>query len=131
MLPETLKNAEYVVKLLQLDKFFSDYIENIYTKLEDLEQNLTEKMGGDVRFVADGLELISGIVHVGSSLKAYDKAIRWVDKETSSTDPGPIYALTFIYIVEEGYKKYQNLPDPDKKKIWESIYRRVESTLGP
>ncbi len=133
MIDNPLENAKRVVEeLLQVSSLIEQYKDQIYRKLEDLDKNVTNQSGGDIAFMAGGLSLISGIVHVGSTLKDYDRATDWVKQQLAKSDPGPVLsALTFIYIVDKGFNEFKASSDEDKRDVWERIHKRVESELKP
>lgn len=160
-IPESteLKKAKEAVHTLGVDHFISANEDLIYRKLEDCDirvfkaQQRTATMPGgdpcmegyecDMMFIADSLPIVTGIVHVGSTLKELTNAKKWVKDTVPDADPiAVLSALTLLYIAENGHQQYQEDDvlidgaddlgqDASRKKVWERIYGRVKKRFLP
>ncbi|MBU7585014.1 MAG: hypothetical protein KAF91_19255 [Nostoc sp. TH1S01] len=149
------KKATEAVKILGIVDFISSNEHLIDRKLEDCDvrvfqaQKRTVKMQSgdrycmegsecDMMFIADSLPIVTGIVHVGSTVKELNDAKKWVKSIVPDADPiSVLSALTLLYVAEHGYEKYQpdntfiegaeDLgEDAKRNKVWERIYERVK-----
>lgn len=125
------KSSEAVEDQLQCNGFISKHWGDIYQNLVDIYNKVAanQKEGREILFIAETLPIMSGIVHVGSSLKNFQKASKWVSGMIPDTDPAAILsALTFIYIVNQC--KTNPPTESDKNpEIWERIYNWVITVL--
>lgn len=131
-------NAEEAVELLKIEDFLNAHIEKIFDRLEQYDHRVLEletqgEIEGEVIFVAESLPLISGVINVGSSRESFDEACEWVRNKFPGHEPVPLLsALTFVYIVNEKWSKFEQagstMPkeEAEKKEIWERIHDRVQ-----
>ncbi len=150
-----LKKATEAVQTLGVDGFISTNEDLIYRKLEYCDMRVfraqqtpvtmptgdrycMERSECDMMFIADSLPIVTGIVHVGSTLDQLNAAKQWVKRMVPDADPiSVLSALTLLYVSEHGYKKYQKdntLIDgatdlgekASRKEVWKRIYKRVK-----
>lgn len=145
-----LEKAKQAVQTLGVDDFISDNEDLIYRKLEDCDirafkaqtipsgDRCMEGYECDMMFIADSLPIVTGIVHVGSTLNELNAAKGWVRNSVPDADPiSVLSALTLVYIAEHGYQKYQQDntliknaedlgKDASRKEVWKRIYTRVK-----
>lgn len=121
--------AAKAVSLLDVTEFIRRNIDGLYDKLEESDRLAAgSPMNDDVMFVALSLPAVQGIIQFASSRKDLDVAMKWVKDhwKDKSHDPDPmsiLSALTLIYIVEEGVKRYEQ--DAERKKTWSRIRGRL------
>ena len=129
--PAVERAREVVVDQLKVDHFIESHQEEIYKQLEENARRTREEgCEGKLMFMAESLPLISGIVHVGSSLENLTNATEWVRRLLPKADPVSILsALTFIYIVEKGAQEFAASQDAEKRNLLVRIGREVEGLL--
>lgn len=122
-----------VKEWLKIDDFIDKHEEQIFTKLEECDQNIMtalEKGQIDqsqdfVMFMCQALPLISSIIQIGSSLKALNEATDKIREKLSDIDAVSVLsALTFAYIVE--VKVWGEFKSSEKEKQWNRIRNRVQ-----
>jgi hypothetical protein len=123
--------SDKAVELLRIDNFIDAQKGEIFGRLENGYRNTMNRQDADLLFIAESLPLISAIVNVGSTLTNFKTAADWVKQKLPDAEPvSALSALTFIYVIDKGYKAAQNLGDEDKRRVWTKMRERVETLLG-
>jgi hypothetical protein len=126
-----LQKAQKAVEELQVSDFINTYKSEIFMRLEENYERAhsgKSEPESDLAFIADSLPLISAVIQVGSSKQSYDKACHWVQSSLPNANPAPVLSvLTFIYIVEKGYKEFSE--DESKQGTWEKMSAAVKKSL--
>lgn len=145
---QELEKATEAVKTLGVDTFITENKDLIYRKLEDCDMRVFRAQHGDrhwmerpecnIMFIADSLPIVTGIVHVGSTLQNLNDAKQWVKSKVPDADPiSVLSALTLLYVAEHGYQNYQEDntliegaedlgENASRKEVWKRIYTRVQ-----
>ncbi len=100
--------------------FIERHQKTIFDKLEHFYTE--EEKDHEFAFIAASLPLISGIIHVGSTVDNYKNATEWIKKEQKmpNADPASVLsALTFIYLVNKGVDEWKT--SDSKTRINETV----------
>jgi hypothetical protein len=133
------KARQVVEEELKIKDFIEKHESDIYARLEECDvREMDAKARGDLEdnevdviFMSESLPFISGIIHVGSSLKNFNNGIDWVRKNLPDADAVAVLsALTFLYIVQRGSENARKGADENKLEILGRICRRVNKLLG-
>lgn len=133
-MPENIdvkSTSDKAVELLKIDGFIKAQSKEIFGRLESGYRSTRTRAEADLLFIAESLPLISAIVNVGSSLENFRKAVDWAQIELHHAEPvSALSALTFIYVVDKGYKAAQESGDADSKNMWTKMKELVETLLS-
>ncbi len=114
--------------------FIQQHQEEIFNKLELLYTTYTTKeKNHEFAFIAASLPLISGIIHVGSTIQDYEEATEWIQQPENMPNADPssaLSALTFIYLVGQGIQYTKDHANQEKQKIWNNMKELVDRILG-
>jgi hypothetical protein len=145
-----INDAREAVAQLGIEKFIDIHKEKMYGKIENYERMHCANLEGseletceitagkkkgsenkyDMIFIAENLPMIYGVIHVGSKLEDFEKANKWAKKLLPGADAlSVLSSLTFIYIVDKGWKEFKDNKDEERRKLWEGIRSRVEPLL--
>jgi hypothetical protein len=125
---------------LKVKDFIERHIDGILDRIEHSYLNSKDEPAGHLTFIAECLPIVSFVVHVGSSRGDFKAATEWVHETLPDADPGSVLsALTFIYLVAQGRKRYSGNDETasvsekekraKKRDNWEAIHARVQDLL--
>lgn len=114
------------------DLFIEKHKQQIFNRLEDLYKAEEQH---ELAFIAESFPLISGIVHLGSTVQDYRNATAWLtgtnpqQGNMPSTDPAAVIsALTFVYLVDKGVKDPE-IKGTDREDTWKKMDEIVTRIL--
>jgi hypothetical protein len=125
--------ALQAVTLLGIVKFISRHRTHIYDCLENSARSVSPESPPLV-FFAESLPLVSSIIHVGSTRVSYELAKRWVTsgplKSPAGSEASVLSALTFTYLVDEGYKHSRKRHSKLDRALWEQMHQLVDAVTA-
>lgn len=122
--------AETVEDYLRVDKFIENHKEKIFAKLEENFGRVKDQPQAHLMFVALCLPLVSGVIHVGSTLQDFNHASDWIKQTLGDVDPVAILStFTLVYIVKKGLKEFSGSNDRNRKQLWEDMYDAIQTLL--
>ncbi|HEX2203270.1 MAG TPA: hypothetical protein VHG91_08230 [Longimicrobium sp.] len=136
--PEVRKLAREAVAKLGVGQFIEDNLKQIRKKLEEFDEYVEQtsvKPGseGEMTFLALGLPIAHGVIHVGSNRGALASATTWLEKELKAQsgrkrrvrNPDPtasLAVLVFIHAVDRCHEVYAST----NPVAWGNILSRVK-----
>jgi len=127
---EIEKAKEVVEHQLQVASFIENHKQAIFDKLEENYMRVQKQEQAPLMFIAASLPLISGIVHVGSTLEHFKSATAWVRDSLPEADPVSVLStLTLIDVVERGWRDFEQSSDDQKRWLWRGIHQGVQALL--
>jgi hypothetical protein len=123
-------SVEVVENQLKVAQFIDSHKDQIYAKMEANYQRVRDEQQAHLMFVALSLPLVSGVIHVGSTLQDFKRASEWVKQKLRVADPVAILStLTLVYIVEKGLREFADSGDLARKEQWEGMNEWMQSLL--
>jgi hypothetical protein len=122
--------ALQAVTQLEIVKFITRHRAHIYDWLQSSARSVGPECPPLVFFV-ESLPLVSSIIHVGSTRASYERARQWVTsgplKSPAGSEASVLSALTFTYLVDEGYKASRQRSSKLDRALWERMHQLVDA----
>jgi hypothetical protein len=125
--PELEQLAAEAVDLLGIRDAIKRTSPTLFEQIEDCDTFASSS--DDSLFIATTLPIANAFIHYATTRPQLASARRWVrERWPDEDDPtSTLAALTLLYIVREGVKRFQK--DPDKREVWDRIRNRIGNTL--
>ena len=121
--------AAEAVRLLDVRDFIDHNLDSLGVKLEEANRTAgTRDKESDARFAALSLAAVAMVIEYFSNKKDMAAAEAWVREYWGAETPGRdtktiLTALTLIYVVQQGAKRYAD--DPERGATWQEITARL------
>jgi hypothetical protein len=135
-LQEATQAIQIVEELLRVDGFIEENKQLILDRLQEIYGAVTAQKQASSMFIAGSLPLVSGVIHVGSTVDDFARASAWVRDKSPKEEPVNVLCrFVLVHLAELGWREALESNDDQKRAIWNCIHTAVTPLdrvpLGP